>query len=691
MKYVTRGSKEVWGFSAKAVLKNNQLVWNQIEAGGDFEKVQESIMESIQSKSKWTASWKYVMPSGEIRTHLGYGSPYFLPDGTVSFNSVILDITQEAKNEALLEQATEMAKIGSWELDMINQNGDAMYWSPMTREILEVDELYNPSLTGGFEFYTESSKQRIEKAVDVLIEEGREFDEELLTITGNGNEKWIRCIGKSDRVKNKCVKIYGSFQDIHASKSLENQIREILGSISDAFYALDKDWNFTYFNKEAENLLHKKVEEVLGKCIWEAFPSALGTHLEKVYYQVARNGQPESFEYLRKTDEKWYEINVYPFNDGVSVFFKNIHERKQSAEKLKKAFEEKNNILESIGDAFFTVDGNWVVTYWNNIAEQLVDLKRGDIIGKNLWEEFPDAKNLEFGSQFQKAMDTGQTVTFIEYYPGLEKWLELSAYPSTGSLSVFFRDITERKNFEKQLLELNESLKKYTHELELSNEQLEQFAFIASHDLQEPLRMITSFLDQLKRKYRNQLDEKALQYIYFATDGAKRMKQIILDLLEYSRAGRLEESLEKIDLNALLQDYQLLRKRLITEKGVDLNISQLPVVNCYKSPMIQTLHCLLDNAIKYSNPEVAPCINIKSEEKENFWKISIADNGIGIEPQFYEKIFVIFQRLHNKNEYEGTGIGLSIAKKHVEFWGGKIWLESTPGEGSTFYFTIPKD
>jgi len=251
-------------------------------------------------------------------------------------------------------------------------------------------------------------------------------------------------------------------------------------------------------------------------------------------------------------------------------------------------------------------------------------------------------------------------------------------------------DISDQKNFEQQLLKLNESLKQHAHALELTNEQLEQFAFIASHDLQEPLRMIYSFMDQLKRKYQDQLDDKALQYIHFATDGAKRMKQIILDLLEYSRAGKLSESIEDIDMNLVLVDYQVLRRKIISEKSVTLNINKLPIVQSYKAPLIQVLHCLLDNAINYSNENQAPVIEILAEELGDIWQISVQDNGIGIDSSFFEKIFVIFQRLHNKEQYAGTGIGLSIAKKQVESWGGKIWLESIIGEGSTFYFTIPK-
>ncbi|WP_332911592.1 PAS domain-containing protein [Algoriphagus boritolerans] len=282
-----------------------------------------------------------MMPNGEIRFHIGHGSPEYLTDGTVVFNSLILDNTEERKNEELLNQASAMAQIGSWELDLVNQTGDAMFWSSMTRQILGVDDDYNPTLTGGFEFYTAESKIRIQNAVDLLIREGKEFDEELHITTAHGDDRWIRCIGRGEWARGKCVKIFGSFQDINTTKSLQLQLSEILESISDAFYAVDKDWNFTYFNKEAENLLLKKADEVLGKSIWELFPAAIGTPLQEIYYRVSQTGLPESFEYLFPGDGSWYELNAYPSNGGVSAYFKNIDERKQAAEQLEKAFLEK--------------------------------------------------------------------------------------------------------------------------------------------------------------------------------------------------------------------------------------------------------------------------------------------------------------------------------------------------------------
>ncbi|MFB0997881.1 MAG: ATP-binding protein, partial [Flavobacteriales bacterium] len=251
-------------------------------------------------------------------------------------------------------------------------------------------------------------------------------------------------------------------------------------------------------------------------------------------------------------------------------------------------------------------------------------------------------------------------------------------------------DISEQKQMDIKLRDVNQVLQQHTLELERSNEELEQFAFIASHDLQEPLRMVSSFMDLLKRKSGDQFDEKGHQYIHFATDGAKKMKQIILDLLDYSRAGKVIQEPITFDLNKTLEDYKILRRKIIEEKKVIILNDPLPLVTNYKVPLTQAIHSILDNAIKYSKEDVQPKIEICVKENDKDWIIEVKDNGIGIDKHFFEKIFIIFQRLHDKDKYEGTGIGLSIAKKNIESCNGKIWVESTVNKGSTFSFTINK-
>lgn len=950
---VSSGSQQIWGLTPQQCEAEINLVWDQLKKGGDYEQVVQDITHSIQTKTQWHSKWRNVLPDGKVKWHEGFGTPYYQPDGTIVFNSMIFDCTDEKLAIDLYEEASKMSKIGNWELNLVNQDTtDNMYWSPMLKQILEVENDYNPSLTGGFEFYEADSKALIQKAVEKLMESGTPFDLELLIQTAKGNNKWVRCIGNAEFTDGKCVRIFGSYQDIHDQKMVEIQYKTItnnlpgavfqymlqpdgkdqilyisegsyqvwglspeecrrfpekiwqqieaggykeelvksimesaqnltawlaqwrnvsldgvtrwyegrglpqrlpdgaviwnslviditekkeyedkyqqalaeratiLESISDAFYAVDSSWNFTYFNKEAENLLNKRADEVLGGNIWEIFSPAKGTLLEEIYYRVAFSGLTENFEYFYPGDGCWYELAVYASNGGIASYFKNIDERKRVAEELERAFQEKSKILESIGDAFFTLDRNWMVTYWNKQAVKILGLPKEEIVGKNLWDVFADAIDSDFYRQYHHAMETGETVRFEEKYVTQGKWFEVNVYPSETGLSIYFTEVTLRKEAderlikanerfeivteatndaiwdwdivndsfyrsqnihkffgkgtstvlaskdfwtdsfhpndlkaiqesiskalkddltqrwemeyrilnenentlhvidrglilrdssgkairmigamtdvtalkrsEQQLLAINKKLETQTRELERSNEELEQFAFITSHDLQEPLRMISGFMDQLDRKYADQLDAKAKQYIHFAKDGAKRMKQIILDLLLYSRINRPTEMQESVYLNEIVSEFLQLRRKLIAEKKAKVRVHQLPELITYKAPITQLFHCLLDNALKYSREQVPPIIAIEVVDNGEFWEFAIKDNGIGIENRFYEKVFIIFQRLHNRKEYDGSGIGLSIAKRAVELLGGKIWVESKVGEGTTFYFTIAK-
>uniref|UniRef100_UPI0035945139 PAS domain-containing protein n=1 Tax=Aquiflexum sp. TaxID=1872584 RepID=UPI0035945139 len=248
----------------------------------------------------------------------------------------------------------------------------------------------------------------------------------------------------------------------------------------------------------------------------------------------------------------------------------------------------------------------------------------------------------------------------------------------------------ERNNHLDSVKKLNQELQKSNFELDISNKELEQFAYVASHDLQEPLRMITSFLGQLEKKYAEVLDEKGKQYIFFAVDGAKRMKSIILDLLEFSRVGRMDDPISQVDLNQLMAEVKILLKSQILENKASIIFQQLPVINSQQSQLRQVLQNIISNGIKYRQKEVDPIITIEVKESKDHWEFIIEDNGIGIAPEYFQRIFIIFQRLHNKDEYTGTGIGLAICKKIIENLGGSIWVKSEENQGSRFHFILPK-
>ncbi|PKL77305.1 MAG: hypothetical protein CVV27_05920 [Candidatus Melainabacteria bacterium HGW-Melainabacteria-1] len=252
-------------------------------------------------------------------------------------------------------------------------------------------------------------------------------------------------------------------------------------------------------------------------------------------------------------------------------------------------------------------------------------------------------------------------------------------------------DITVQKEAQQQLQQALTELNQHVQALAISNRDLEQFAYIASHDLQEPLRMISSFLSQLEKKYSNLLDDKGRRYIHFAVDGAQRMRQIILDLLEYSRLSKTgTNDLESVNLNQLMHEIKLLLRKKIQESDAQLHWQDLPTLQISRTQARQLFQNLIDNALKYARPEVRPEVRLEVQETEQEWVFSVADNGLGIETEYFDKIFVIFQRLHPKEQFSGTGIGLAICKKIVESLGGRIWLDSRPAEGSCFYFSLKK-
>jgi PAS domain S-box-containing protein len=348
-------------------------------------------------------------------------------------------------------------------------------------------------------------------------------------------------------------------------------------------------------------------------------------------------------------------------------------------------------IVESSSDAIISKTLDGYITSWNKRAEELFGYTEKEIIGKHVSLLFPtDLLNEEEDiiREIRKGRPIVNYETRRKRKDGTEINVAITISPVMDSkkniigVSKVARDITEKKLAE-------ERLQKYTQELEYKNKETQQFSFIASHDLQEPLRTITNYINLLAHDYKGKLDGNANLYIDFISKGASRMQVLIHDLLEYTLIENDTELVE-VDCNILLKEILENMKTTLDENHAVVKVDPLPILEGHRTRLSSLFQNLVSNAIKFRKKDVDPVIQISAKDKGKSWLFTIADNGIGIEEEYYDKIFKLFQRLHARSVYSGTGIGLAHCKKIVELRGGKIWVESVPGTGSTFYISLPK-
>ncbi len=692
----------------------------------DFLAFKEVQLDFIKNRRTSSFGLYHHLKKDGTRIQVEMSGNFLQYNGKTCLKVVCIDVTEREialmnlrKNEEKLLNAQKIAKLGNWEFEYAN-NG--LSWSEEVYRIWGVTkEEFKLTVQAFFQTIHPEDKAKFKMDAGAAAGGKKELDIQYRILLPDGTIKWVHQKGKPVKsADQEYLAFEGTVMDITVEKQMELSLEEsnkryeyVTKATSDAIW----DWNLladtiywsegyktifgydTYkqdFNNKSRVM---KIHPADQQRVWQEMNKIIEGNINHWTAQYRFLKADNTFTYVLDKgfvvrDSKGRAIRMVGAMQDIS--------RRIEQEQHLKLLE---SVITNTKDAVLITDAepapgdDHKILYVNEAFIHMTGFSSEEVIGKSpKILQGPKSNRKELDRIHNSLMNWKSCeATLINYKKSGEAfWINFSLSPVADKTGFFThwiaveRDVTAQKLAEADLKKLNKQLTKQARALATSNLELEQFAYVASHDLQEPLRMVTSFLSLIEKKYDAIIDEKGKQYIFFAVDGARRMRQIISDLLEYSSVGKLENNLEQVDIGQLLTETLLFYQKKIEDSNTTIDVGAMPVLESYRTPLQQIFQNLISNALKYRSVERIPAIKITAEETEKTWKFSVADNGVGIKEAYYDKIFIIFQRLHNRSEYVGTGIGLAICKKIVENLGGKIWVESAENVGSTFYFTIKK-
>ncbi len=589
----------IFGYSVEG-LNHNPGAWQKLIHPDDYCKILDDINKAKEGKQLfWTNEYRFLKADKTYAHVLDKG--FFIRDETgkaIRMVGAMQDISQKKEEEnrlRLLETIVINSKEGISISEAYPSDDSGPKLIYVNEAVTKITGYSAEELIGKTPAMLRGPKtvgpelEKLEKA----IQEWQPCEINLINYKKNGEEFWANfSINPVTDDKGNYTYWVAIQRDRTEQKKIEDALQSayeekenILESIGDGFYAVNKNWIVTYWNKEAERIINIKREEIVGKNIWDFFKNSAEPYFS--YYQKAieQNSVIHFEEYYKKANI-WAEVSAFPSKNGLSVFFKDITERREANEKMRVANERFERVSEATHDAIWDIDLRTNILYLGDGFSKLwgPDYEK-ELHGIESWFNHVHPDDRQMVQDLLYGAIQNKKIRFVDgqyrYLRSDNTYIHIKANVSVirdeeGNairLVGAFQDMTPQKEYEKSLKNLNANLEKVNKELAVSNAELEQFAYIASHDLQEPLRMVTGFLTQIERKYNDVIDEKGKQYIHFAVDGAKRMRKIILDLLEFSRAGRREEKLQEVDLNELVAEIVSLHNKKIHETNASIHYS----------------------------------------------------------------------------------------------------------------------
>ena len=727
--YASPSTEKILGYNVEKEYEGKSIF--DFIHSSDSEFTKKNLSEvAEQTGSKVTFEFRYLAKNGQWIWLEGVAANMM---DEQSINSIVLnyrDITErkEAEEELKLQKSYfQQLFENSPEGIVILDNHDRVVNANRGFEKLfrySLDEIKGKTLSS---FLVPQNLAEQASQISLFVLKGEIINRETIRKRKDGSIVDVSILGYPINLENNQIGVYGIYRDISERKETEKALRnseerykafvkqssegiwrfELLEPISVKLEAEEQVKHIFKFGYLAEcNDIfaqmygYKTAEEIVGTHLSDMLPETDSRNIEYMKAFIDSNyrlNNAESFETDKSGKAKIFVNNLVGIveNDFLVRAWgtqKNVTEIKEAEEELKRTQMRLATLLSNLPDVVLYETGNGKEFITENVIELLGYPANKFIDDRRFFQKIMhpgDAKNVEVKvREWHKSGNQGilNTEFRVRREDGTYIWLEdhmVTLKNAAGSehMAGVLIDVNEHKKAE-------EKLKHLAEKLSISNQDLEQFAYVASHDLQEPLRMVASYIQLLQRRYKDKLGSEADEFINYAVDGVVRMKTLINDLLVFSRVNTQELKLEPADTNEILETIKVNLRTAIEESGTVINAEKLPVINANKLQLTQLFQNLVSNAIKFRGDKT-PVIDISAKHEADEWMFSVTDNGIGIEKEFADRIFIIFQRLHNYAEYPGTGIGLAICKKIVEKLGGHIWVESEPGKGSTFNFTIP--
>ena len=712
--YVNPAAVSIFGYSKEELLSMDILVLFHPDDREMMRKRVESRLADREQSRRYEL--RVITKTGELRW-LDTSSSRITYDGEPASIVIAMDITERKKAEEALKESearyrsiVETAQEGVMLSDL---RGRIIFANDRMANLLgySMEELIGKP---GLELVPESVRKDITKRINDR-EQGIKESYEIMLCRKDGQGVWLLAGGsplydsegrhfanlgmygditvrkKGEEALVESERRYRSlFENLHEGVALMKYVLDGSGNVTDLLY-LD-------VNEAVIAGMDRPREEMIGMTIKQLMGPEDSADLVMLADQARADGGTVSFETSFPSGRAYFLNFLAPVSDEMCIISSmDITSTRQAKQRAEENRAQLRAIIENSPVAVVVADELSRIIMANRAADEIF---RRPIPFMERYESqavlrlhHPDGRPYDPRDLplTRSALD-GERSTGVEmgivWPDGQVRHLLVNSAPIvgdwgrvTGAVGVF-QDISDLTRMEQQL-------KQRADELACSNAELQQFAYVASHDLQEPLRMVTAYLSLLKDRYRDQLDERAKMYIDTAVKGGLRSRELIRDLLDYSRVETNTEPAREIKMESVLNKVLSNLQEQIKDEGAVISHESLPTIRADGSQMVQVLQNLIANAIKYHGAE-QPRVHICCREDTKEWLFSVQDNGIGIDQRFKDKIFVLFQRLHTRDEYSGTGIGLAISKKIVERHGGRIWFESEPGMGSTFYFTIPK-